>query len=222
MSVPEIRLQYERIGERYSAVIFLDEQRWWSCANIDFEEMITDLSRIMLRDGPDCRLVFRRTDGGRLVDYVVPDEERNQIRDYPHVYAAEKHDVTVVVRERPVSQERVKIHIRAGYDTLADAFGDNVYVHHRDDGCVECPCCGRWHARIEDETLVCRCNGSITSAKLCGSWVELPTFDLVFGVPGVARFYLPRAWNNSGPWISREALSAKYVKFIKETSNGDQ
>lgn len=219
--MPELRLQYERSGERYAAAAFLDNERWWSAIGITFEEMIVAIAGIMLRDAPDCTLVFRRTDGGRLRDYVVPEEERKQIRDYPYVYAAEKHDVTVVVRDRPVSEERVKVHIRAGYDTLADAFGDNVYVRYRDDGCVECPCCGRWHARIEGEDLVCRCHPTITPAKLCGSWVELPTFDLVFGVPGVARFYLPRAWNISGPWISREALSEKYGKFIKESSNGE-
>ncbi len=216
----DVVIAYSRQADRYTAVISVNAEEQWTRGGITFEEMIVELSGY-LKQLPDCQLIFRRMDGQYLRDYVAPEGERDQIRNYPYVYAAEKHDVTVVVRDRPVTQERVKIQLRAGYDTLADAFGDNVYVRYRDDGCVECPCCGRWHARIEGEDLICRCHITVTPAKLCGSWVELPTFDLVYGAPGVARFYLPRAWNISGPWITREALAEKYRTFIKETSNGD-
>jgi hypothetical protein len=196
----------------------------WATTSASFTGLIVKLSGIMrglLLDVSTTRLIFRRTDREGLADYVASTEELKRILEHPIDFAtrADGMSRTVVVRDTP-PEVRAVVRVRAGYDTLADSFGDNVYVRHRaDDGKIECPCCGRWMAELDaTETLRCRCTGRIVPAKICGSWVEICTVDLTEH-PNVQRFYLPRAWNISGPWIKKDDLTKKLATYLQEVSN---
>jgi hypothetical protein len=92
---------------------------------------------------------------------------------------------------------------RAGADTLADAFGEEVYLKVR-DGRFEDPATGRWVPLGFEQ-------------KLVGEWVRVAITDLL-GLPA-DRFFLPRRWNVSGPWITRAALLEKYEEYMKEIAD---
>lgn len=117
----------------------------------------------------------------------------------------------------------------AGYDTLADAFGDDVYCRVRRGGSTECPLCGRWGkwTKIDvggmyADRLICDgCEVEFKGVGIPtsqGGWFKVPIVQLFSCAEalGVDRFFLPRAWNKDGPWISAEALRTKYDEFVKE------
>lgn len=111
--------------------------------------------------------------------------------------------------------------IKAGYASLADAFGDHAYLRTRawPSPVVECPICGRWKASVVDSALECQCmppkiKGEVTPDR---KWFKVATRELLdAGRFIVQRFFLPRAWNPSGSWVSYEDLKAKYEAFTKE------
>lgn len=199
---------------------------------VDYPSMIAEVSRELNRS-TYAQLVFQRTDREGLFPMVADDKEKDLIRDNPIRYVAmtspENRKVIVrTLRDATINDlaDRFRTYnsngpvLRAGYDTLADSFGDDVYVRRRDDDLVECPCCGRWHCRLTelDEfriELSCPCEfrhhggGSVT-----GSWVSIPTQDLIDHK--VERFFLPRAWNYAGPWIARDLLRRMYERFVRE------
>jgi hypothetical protein len=45
-------------------------------------------------------------------------------------------------------------------------------------------------------------------------WVRFSVHDLL--ELNKERYYLPRVWNTSGPWISHEDLQKKYREYLKE------
>ncbi len=98
-----------------------------------------------------------------------------------------------------------------GHDTLAHGFGDRVYIRRRGDK-VECPFCGVW--RTEKE---CRCNTPLTLITETEIWASVLTLSLL--TSNKERLFLPRAWNQGRPWISRDALKEKFFSYVKEKSN---
>jgi hypothetical protein len=220
--VSEVVLSYRRTGEEYSGIVFVDGEEKWATSSSSFAGLISRLSSI-LRDlkVEDCRLIFRRTDRPGLRDFIASAEETTLIRLQPLEYLKRTngYDRTVVVRDSVPPEQKLKVYIRTGYDTLADAFGEHVYAQYRDDGKVECPCCGRWMAELDHyNVLSCRCIGRITTVRICGPWVEIPTPALTHLLT-VQRFYMPRAWNLSGPWISRDNLSLKFNTYLQEAQD---
>lgn len=132
-------------------------------------------------------------------------------------------DRTVVISDRKTAST-----LRVGHDTLADAFGDKIYLAKK-DGLVECPGCGRWKGKVH--TVVPGCISEYCSdcdLKLPGDdhdkWMSVDTGILLTWSGGVGcvridRFFIPRKWNETGPWISRADLSEKYHEFIEEKDN---
>jgi hypothetical protein len=219
--VAEVRLTYQRLDDAYMASIEVDGRIVWGASKIPFAQMIMKLS-VYLQVSMADRLVWRRTDRAALSDYISPPAELELVKKLPAEFlkATEQYDdLRVIVRDsQPV--ERVRVELRTGYDTLAEAFGENVYARFRDDGCIECPCCGRWKARLEgDHVIACECNERIYNVDHVGSWIEIPTENLLMLVQ-VPRFYLPRAWNISGPWVTHADLSRKFDIFNKESPDG--
>lgn len=217
----EVVVIYQREGEKYAASIDVDNQPVWFATDVTFERMVMTLSE-QLRKVEATRLVWRRADHTNLQDYVSPPAELEFVKKLPaeFIKATEQYDnLRVVVRDSQPA-ERVKVELRTGYDTLAEAFGENVYVRFRDDGYIECPCCGRWKARLEgDHVIVCECNERVYNVDHVGSWVEICTENLL-ALVHVPRFYLPRAWNISGPWVTHADLSRKFDVFNKESPDG--
>lgn len=111
--------------------------------------------------------------------------------------------------------------IKAGYDSLADAFGDHIYLRVRatPSPVIECPLCGRWKAHLVKGLFLCGCMppefGLHGEAALDPKWFMIETRVLLYA-DFAERFYLPRAWNQSGAWVSYEDLKAKYEAFTKE------
>jgi len=130
---------------------------------------------------------------------------------------------TVVIKPMP---------LRAGYDTLAAVFGDTLYVRIKPEVLAgqgplcarkaECPLCGRWRAEAVkqmDIWIVCQdCGVTVHCGfKFLGDWVGIPTDWLLSHHSELKpRYYLPREWNTSGPWITHEDLKARYETYLKE------
>jgi hypothetical protein len=119
--------------------------------------------------------------------------------------------------------------LRAGHETLADAFGFYTYFRLK-NGKIECPHDGRWkeysvvtayntpgvyyQGPVTDEYSTLWFSPNIVNEK----WARTFTKTLldVWKKKGLSRYFLPRAWNKSGPWISHEDLKQKYETFCKE------
>lgn len=123
--------------------------------------------------------------------------------------------------------------IPSGYDTLADAFGDFVYVRLKGNK-TESVWDGRWYAwhkhgyqahdgefiSIPDDLYKAPGHCRLTQDPLYVNekWARYKTKNLleVAERRGHDKFFLPRRWNKEGPWISREDLRKKYDEFLKE------
>lgn len=97
-----------------------------------------------------------------------------------------------------------------GYDTLAEGFGYNLYCRALNT-VVECPLCACW--RVWEE---CLCGATVTLHKRGRKWASVLTSDLL-GVDATG-FYLPRAWNPSGKWVTKAKLADMYATFLQEVS----
>ncbi len=109
----------------------------------------------------------------------------------------------------------------AGYQVLAEAFGDRVYARVGPDGSVECPVCGAGAPADPraDDTFVMHCSS-------CHTWLVVADYQPEEGWAGFApvellslastAYFLPRAWNPSGPWIARVDFAARYDNYCKE------
>lgn len=105
--------------------------------------------------------------------------------------------------------------ISVGYDTLANGFGDVLYIRRRGIT-VECPFCGKWKTTIYGEDA--RCCPISVNVELCSDrWASVRTAHLL-STPA-PRFFLPREWNNYRPWISKEELALRFQEYIKEKEN---
>ncbi len=105
----------------------------------------------------------------------------------------------------------------AGYDVMASAFGDYVYLHA--DIVINCPCCSTpaMISRLSRDYLVCaRCGfwEPCLVVEAAQRWVVFPT-QLFIDKPH-KRFYFPTAWNDKTPWMEREQLEEKYAEYLKE------
>lgn len=100
----------------------------------------------------------------------------------------------------------------AGYDTLADSFGDQVYCKRNISGEVECPFCGRWC----DGHFVIHCARCISTipAVFTAHWALVEVSDLL--MVDRPRYYLPRTWNTQGLWVSHEKLQQMYEQWLSK------
>lgn len=222
----KVVITYHRTGDTYAYHVafmlegMLVERRG---EGRPFGAVIHVLSDVLRTCCPDATVVMRRSDRPGLEEIVLDNQLRDTIRDDPDRYlrATTEPDRVVVVRKRSPEQY-VSPHIRAGYDTVAEAFGDHLYVRLRDDGRVECPMCGRWHAVIHEGSVVpmlrCTCNPTgIPVTVVSGSWIEIATTVLTT-VEFLTRYYFPRSWNPEG-WITKDELKQRYNQYLKETEH---
>ena len=135
------------------------------------------------------------------------------LRTYPHRYiealSPEPRRIVLRVDDKVSMGSAVMTSIRAGVDTFADAFGDRLYFRYK-GGKVESPLTGRW---IEED-------GQLFDCEEHERWLSLSTDQLLHTQR--ERYFIPRAWNTSGPWITHEDLQKKYDKYIEEKENADK
>jgi hypothetical protein len=141
-----------------------------------------------------------------------------------------KADPAAAIRRRIIPVQEVNLRdaqerppLRAGLETLADAFGDNVYVRGRTratENELECPGCGTWSVvnrkgRVPTfDCKKCRMGTTLVDFSPTGLWVGITVEELF--ETGVEQFFLPRAWNTYGNWISRDNLNVLYLTYLKE------
>ena len=203
-----------------------------------FAELIFELSNRLLG------LVLTSHDEVAMIRLEQPtvvhplnDDEVEMIRNHPSKYiealSPPPRRIVLKVSDQVSVDASMTVGIRSGIDTLVDAFGNYVYIKLRVGGSTECPACGRWKAM----TMVgsngfgeTRCYGDdgcgFFAPSKClplewGGWAGIKV-EILLGIDAIKRFYLPRIWNTSGPWITYEDLREKYDKYIKEKENADR
>jgi len=193
---------------------------------LEYKKVLTLLARAVTAY-PEARVVFLRTDRPGLLPYVLDAETTKLLRMDPvAAIHAMTYEVPAFKSVRPPRAttpiEPAPLHV--GYDTLADGFGENVYVRLRADS-IECPGCGFWGKFVgreeqNDKLFQCekRCwsSGIYLHLRLVTSthWAAIHTEELL--ASPLERFYLPHAWNEGRAWISREELLDKYLTYKKE------
>lgn len=228
----EVVLEYKREGSHLSTGrivvrreeeegLFLQFEGW------EFKDMLRSYCEA-LQKYPDARAVWQRNDRPGLVPYVLDQAVTELLRKDPvaGIESLSPPAISPSSTIRRVRAERapVPVSIRAGFDTLADSFGDEVYVKHR-NGRIECPGCGIWLELVSEmlepgSFFNCRnprCafhTGTLYGVKLTERWAAIAVSDLIYSKS--KRFYLPRAWNDGRPWISMDDLSRKYLEYKKE------
>lgn len=132
------------------------------------------------------------------------------------------------VREAKAKKEaavpRVEGVLLGGHDTLAEAIGDVVYCRVNDKDFVECPLCGRWH---KSRTFAAKTGSSLSATcphKNLGlvfflhrRWAVISIAQLL-NLPMI-RYYLPRGWNPTRGWISKQKLTELYRSSLQERRN---
>lgn len=139
--------------------------------------------------------------------------------------------VEAVVQET-ASVDSIKVTLNSGHDVLADAFGDLIYMRLKDN-IIEFPFDGRWKefttyrpANVDQEALhipeyryaSTKVMTWISPWRVSAEWAVIPASTLleVGKVQKIDRYFLPRAWNTSGPWISHADLKLRYEEYQKE------
>jgi hypothetical protein len=221
-----VELRYRRIGLHYTGEIDGVE-----FMHKTFEEMML-LTQARLLECPGCGLSISRTERPGLFPVQLEPELLQLLLTDPDQYI-ERHTIPDRIADlRPPDRvsklaapyQAPRGGLRAGHDTLADAFGDNVYLRMR-AGKVENPCTGRWCSILELEEdlnrkgrqvkLVTDLPVLVTSDLLQRTgWLVIATSDLLQSA--ATRFYLPREWNESGSWVTKERLQELYDQFRKD------
>jgi hypothetical protein len=113
------------------------------------------------------------------------------------------------------------------YDTLADAFGDEVYCRMQRGGGTECPFCGRWGTTIKTNTgatFKCsKCGNNALGVGVYtskGGWLLVKVEYLIWRDKD--RYFIPRAWNKPGPWVTHNDLKARYEKYLVAAEMKDE
>lgn len=205
-----IHLAYGRRGEKYYGSIKCPQETF-EFDDWDFERMVRRLANTV-QEYVDVEVTMSRLEV-RSSTYRVDAETVELLRTDPDaVIASMNHPRReVVVREREEPPRKL---LRAGHDTLAEAFGDRLYcrVH---EGRVECPGCGRWRGMFTGTGIECRHCWFTASGKLHGErWFSVSVDTLLN--TGRTTYYLPRMWNGSGGWVEETDLREKYEAFKQE------
>jgi hypothetical protein len=147
---------------------------------------------------------------------VVHVRSKVQVGDELHIDA---------VVQKPASVESIKVTLTAGHDTLAEAFGDHVYIRMKGDR-VESLFDGRWKSCAKasspdlPNSLFVQDDGHITVCPVkvtdCWATVDVKTLLWIGEQRGTEHYYLPRVWNTDGPWISHADLKLRYEEYQKE------
>lgn len=220
----EICLRYKRTGESYEGSITIDGVESSRFSNYTFAQKMREV-HMLLVNSPKAVVSFVRTDSPNLQPVMLDSVMSELLRTDPTSYIA-AHTIphrTVNLhasnqRKSPLAQRHVvPPGVRSGHATLVDTFGDVVYLEWR-GGKVEHPVTGRWVERYKLEIDAgLQILESIQPEGVNPGWVTVRMDDLLRLRDGNATgYYLPRAWNDKGPWISRADLLTKYEQFRKE------
>jgi hypothetical protein len=227
----KVTLQYKRVGHSYEGSFRYvhdngrcDTHEEFAC---EYEAMLQRLSDIMVQHyqaEESIDVVLQRTDRAGLLPMTL-DAQTTQLLRTDSVagiaaltYTQPSTPLGAVAKKKAEKTVYEPASLRAGLDTLAQAFGANVYVRAK-EGQLECPGCGIWvpvpAGSLTSVVVTCagRCKEQLVFS-LYEQWAAVATVLLLR--TELPRFYLPREWNYGKPWVSRETLQQKYDTFLKE------
>lgn len=217
-----IQLVYRRDSRRetFTGTITTPDPLWSSgFSSLSFERML-ELVGAELRRFPDLRLLIRREEAPYPMS--LPPGVENLLRtDLPRAIEMLTLPPQRVVIGVPKKKEVAVLGtLRYGNDTLADAFGEEIYVKvrlGREEIRVEDPITGRLIGLTQIPGQPLRW-GPLSFERYIlarsGQWGTLLIQKLL--AVGAPRYYLPRGWNPSGSWISHEDLAKLYDRYQKE------
>lgn len=177
---------------------------------LSFPEMMGKLASRIL-DDTIVRLE-RVESPGKFIQ--LSDDETEQLRTNTQeaIEAMTVPDRTLQFKEMPKVESTMKMRLNIGHDTLADAFGDRIYIRFH-LGKVECLETGRYIPI--DETRGLKHWGGMEEHE--NRWVSVPTAALL--ASDLDRFFIPRRWNVKGPWISKDDLRDRFEKYQGAKAN---
>lgn len=232
MTKADIRLEYGRSGETYHGSFIVegreDSPGLLLVKSIDpfsdytFARMMSALAR-NIRKCSDVDVVLARLEV-KGSEYKLDAGTVELLRTDPAaaIRSMMHEDRTVIIRSSKSNRPPPGL-LRAGHDTVAAAFGDDTYVSINDLGRFECPGCGRWSPCTTHVSAACdnrECSLTLTGTSHGGRWFAVSTAQLV--AKKKPRYYVPRAWNPSGGWISNEDLSKMLEDYSKERDECNQ
>ncbi len=213
-------LVYKRVRESHTGWVVLRDKgisapiRGFSSTS--FAKMMTYFSDA-LRAHEDAGAVIERNDRPGIKSMPLGPEFTELLRNDPVAAIRSMTVEAICVQESNPPRQAV---LRVGHDSMADAFGDKLYIRRRFSVQVECPGCGRW-VRVFDNILECiRCIKDNKPVRLTVellndvNWACTPTKEVL--ALKHDKFFFPRAWNNGRVWVKREDLKSRYEQFVKE------
>lgn len=200
--------EYSLSGNELFNATFTHKDVSWVLLKTSFKEMLEQLQHILFTTTAK-QIVVRRRAKTKLFEYLLEEVLVELIRsDIEEAYR--RMTWTQPVAPSPKEDVLQLPGLRAGISTLADSFGDEVYILRQEDK-LECPFCGRWSSDSPDFTCAA-CKGSI-ALKAHGRWYSAKVEDLL--ASNAPRFFLPRRWNTGNTWISRSDLEELFNQWQK-------
>jgi hypothetical protein len=226
----KVALKYKRVGHSYTGSFQYTHTAGCFDADeafmLEYEQMLQRLCDIMkehFTESENVEIVLQRTDRAGLAPMTLDARTTQLLRTDPVAgiaaltYTQPSTPLGAVAKKKAESTLYEPAPLRAGIDTLAQAFGCDVYVRAKKDQ-LECPGCGIWvPAQDAGSTAVVTCTGRCKVQfvfEMHEQWAAVATVMLLRTT--LDRFYLPREWNFGRPWVSHEELQKKYDTFLKE------
>ncbi len=246
-----ILLAYERKGHTFDGYFDFtvdDEARESENCRDTFQDvpfrLIMNTLIKEVRDDPDAKVLFMRLEqqpipiAVELDPHLVDLIHKDPVMFLRHMDPFEGGSQRVQIGRMNLRKDSVKNvapqPIPAGYDTLADAFGDFVYVRLKGSK-TESVWDGRWYEwhhlpsypdipdgfiSIPDDLYKAPGCCKLTQDPFFVNemWAKYSTKELLMVAERRKqdRLFLPRAWNKPGPWVRTEDLRKKYETFLKE------
>jgi len=199
--------------------IVQEEEHWIKpFEDISYSKMITLLSEHSKANPSITNVLIQRMEVPAPA-IALSEVELDIIRTDPTQYinATSVPQMRVIVGGKGTASPIPPVTVRACYDTLADAFGETLYLRRKYASAesssilVESPVTGRWIPLARLALAIVR------PGRAAGeSWLTVATANVLkIEAP---RYYLPRAWNQPGPWIERAALAERLETFRREAA----
>ena len=237
----DLVLRYRRVGNNSTGELLRrvsgeEPTQWGFFTEVTFDVMINALSHLLYSNQDIERVFVERTDRANLTPYMLDQRTVELIRTDPVAAVASMTVTThapsqVEHQTKAARVKRVTPPIAAGLATFADAFGESVYLKVRGHE-VECPGCGFWSAYTRPEQLDAAAIGDLVTSFVClkkcrtlqkdspivlyvsKAWASVSVEELL--KTPLEGFYLPRAWNENGSWVTRLTLETKYLEYLEE------
>lgn len=199
--------------------------------SLDFKVMMREFA-VCLLEHPAAGGAIQRIDRPGLTQIPLAQDEVDLFRTDP-AEAIRQRTVppqrVVIGIDRGVGPDRTVIQVvkpdgtvlEAGYDSLAQHFGEVVYARTRtknDKPEVECHCCGTWSV-LEGKSYTCwDCNQQFPVADLAleSGWAGVAVRELL--ATGRELFFLPRQWSGKN-WVPRADLEKRFNEYNKEKTS---